>query len=129
MKRSSWSVIGAFIATSALAVGGKTALAEVLPAAVDSPRVYVLNSPQLIGYPTRHRAPAKDWHGVLAGDAVYDRDNLKRNALPTSSRAWQANGMLDTYALVRQRRDSGARVHFSHDDDFKNYKQPPAYYD
>ncbi|QFZ85128.1 MBL fold metallo-hydrolase [Variovorax paradoxus] len=67
---------------------------------------------------------------VFTGDAVYDRDNLEKNALPTPSGAWQATGMLNTYALVRQWRDSGAQVLFSHDgDDFKTYKQAPAYYD
>lgn len=33
-------------------------------------------------------------------------------------------------AQVRQWRDSGAQILFSHDgNDFKTYRQPPAYYD
>lgn len=151
MKRSSWFVIGVFIATSALAVGGKTALAEVLPAAVDSPRVYVMNSAQFIGYPRSFlqfgAQGAGGWTpaafflvrhprgNVLVDTGVSDRE------IDEPGSVWGAGlrqyfGLKKTpelsieSQLAKAGRDSGAQVLFSHDDDdFKAYKQPPAYYD
>jgi N-acyl homoserine lactone hydrolase len=68
---------------------------------------------------------------LFTGDAVYTRQNLEKNVLPSPSGAWFAPGMLAGYQLIRHYRDDeGALLLYTHDgEDFKTYKHPPDYYD
>ena len=68
---------------------------------------------------------------VLTSDAVYLKDNLDKNILPSIGSVYNPSGMLDAYAWVRRMQDlEGADVIFAHDPDiFKAHKQAPDSYE
>ena len=68
---------------------------------------------------------------LFVGDAVYLKDNLEHDRLPGPAGTWQASALLEGYRSIRQLRDAEkAKIFFSHDgDEFKSYRQAPAYYD
>jgi glyoxylase-like metal-dependent hydrolase (beta-lactamase superfamily II) len=68
---------------------------------------------------------------VLTSDAVYLKENLDKNILPSVGSVYDPVGMLDAYAWVKRLQDSeGADVIFAHDPDvFKAHKHSPEYYE
>ncbi len=68
---------------------------------------------------------------VLTSDAVYLKENLDKNLLPSVGSVYDPAGMLDAYAWVRRLQDSeSADVIFAHDPDvFKAHKHSPEYYE
>jgi N-acyl homoserine lactone hydrolase len=68
---------------------------------------------------------------VLTSDAVYLKENLDRNILPSIGSVYDPVGMLDAYAWVRRLQDmEGADVIYAHDPDvFKAHKHSPEYYE
>jgi glyoxylase-like metal-dependent hydrolase (beta-lactamase superfamily II) len=68
---------------------------------------------------------------LFTGDAVYLKDNLEHDRLPGPAGTWQASAMLQGYRAIRELRDAEkAKIFYSHDgDEFKSYRQAPAYYD
>jgi len=68
---------------------------------------------------------------VLTSDAVYLKENLDKNILPSVGSVYDPVGMLDAYAWVRRLQDSeSADVIYAHDPDiFKAHKHSPEYYE
>jgi glyoxylase-like metal-dependent hydrolase (beta-lactamase superfamily II) len=68
---------------------------------------------------------------VLTSDAVYLKENLDKNILPSVGSVYDPVGMLDAYAWVKRLQDSeGADVIFAHDPDtFKAHKHSPDFYE
>ena len=68
---------------------------------------------------------------VLTSDAIYLKENLDKNLLPSVGSVYDPVGMLDAYAWVRRVMDSeGADVIFAHDPDvFKAHKHSPEFYE
>jgi N-acyl homoserine lactone hydrolase len=68
---------------------------------------------------------------VLTSDAVYLKENLDKNILPSIGSVYEPTGMLDAYAWVKRMQDSeGADVIFAHDPDtFKAHKHSPEFYE
>ena len=68
---------------------------------------------------------------VLTSDAVYLKENLEKNILPSVGSVYDPVGMLDAYAWVRRLQDSeSADVIYAHDPDvFKAHKHSPEYYE
>jgi N-acyl homoserine lactone hydrolase len=68
---------------------------------------------------------------VLTSDAIYLKENLEKNILPSIGSVYSPNGMLDAYAWVRRMQDTeNADVIFAHDPDtFKAHKQAPEFYE
>jgi N-acyl homoserine lactone hydrolase len=68
---------------------------------------------------------------VLTSDAVYLKENLDKNILPSVGSVYDPVGMLDAYAWVKRLIDSeGADPIFAHDPDtFKAHKHSPEYYE
>jgi N-acyl homoserine lactone hydrolase len=68
---------------------------------------------------------------VLTSDAVYLKENLEKNILPSVGSVYDPPGMLDAYAWVKRLQDvEGADVIFAHDPDvFKAHKHSPEYYE
>jgi len=68
---------------------------------------------------------------VLTSDAIYLKENLDKNLLPSVGSVYDPVGMLDAYAWVRRAMDSeGADVIFAHDPDvFKAHKHSPEFYE
>ena len=67
---------------------------------------------------------------VLTSDAVYLKENLERNLLPSVGSVYDPTGMLDAYAWVRRLRDTeNATVMYAHDpDEFKSLRHAPDCY-
>ncbi|MCW5661668.1 MAG: N-acyl homoserine lactonase family protein [Burkholderiaceae bacterium] len=68
---------------------------------------------------------------LFPGDAVFLKDNLEHDRLPGPAATWQASAQLQGYRSIRQLRDAeNAKIFYSHDgEEFKSYRQAPAYYD
>jgi hypothetical protein len=68
---------------------------------------------------------------VLTSDAVYLKENLDRNLLPSIGSVYNPPGMLDAYAWVRRLQDTErADVIFAHDPDtFRAHRHAPDCYD
>ncbi len=68
---------------------------------------------------------------VLTSDAIYLKENLEKNILPSIGSVYDPVGMLDAYAWTKRVVDSeGADVIFAHDPDtFKAHKHSPEYYE
>jgi glyoxylase-like metal-dependent hydrolase (beta-lactamase superfamily II) len=68
---------------------------------------------------------------VLTSDAVYLKENLDKNILPSIGSVFDPVGMLDAYAWVKRVRDvEGADIIYAHDPDtFKAHKHSPEYYE
>ncbi len=68
---------------------------------------------------------------VLTSDAVYLKENLEKNILPSIGSVYDPPGMLDAYAWVRRLQDlEGADVIYAHDPDtFKAHKHAPEFYE
>ena len=67
---------------------------------------------------------------VLTSDAVYLKENLERNLLPSVGSVYDPTGMLDAYAWVRRlQATENATVMFAHDpDEFKALRHAPDCY-
>jgi N-acyl homoserine lactone hydrolase len=68
---------------------------------------------------------------VLTSDAVYLKENLDKNLLPSVGSVYDPSGMLDAYAWVRRLQDiEGADVIYAHDPEiFKAHKHAPEFYE
>jgi N-acyl homoserine lactone hydrolase len=68
---------------------------------------------------------------VLTSDAVYLKENLEKNILPSIGSVYDPVGMYDAYAWVKRMQDSeGADVIYAHDPDvFKAHKHAPEFYE
>ena len=68
---------------------------------------------------------------VLTSDAVYLKENLDKNILPSVGSVYDPPGMLDAYAWVKRLQDSEkADVIYAHDPDvFKAHKHSPEFYE
>jgi N-acyl homoserine lactone hydrolase len=68
---------------------------------------------------------------VLTSDAVYLKENLDRNILPSVGSVYDPPGMLDAYAWVKRVRDEEhGDIIYAHDPDvFKEHKHSPDYYE
>ena len=68
---------------------------------------------------------------VLTSDAVYLKENLDKNVLPSIGSVYNPAGMYDAYAWVRRMQDTeGADVIYAHDPDtFKAHKHAPEFYE
>ncbi len=68
---------------------------------------------------------------VLTSDAVYLKENLDKNLLPSVGSVYDPSGMLDAYAWVRRLQDmENADVIYAHDPEvFKAHKHAPEFYE
>ena len=68
---------------------------------------------------------------VLTSDAVYLKENLDKNVLPSIGSVYNPAGMYDAYAWVRRMQDTeGADVIYAHDPDtFRAHRHAPDCYD
>jgi glyoxylase-like metal-dependent hydrolase (beta-lactamase superfamily II) len=68
---------------------------------------------------------------VLTSDAVYLKENLDKNLLPSVGSVYDPTGMLDAYAWIRRLQDmENADVIYAHDPEvFKAHKHAPEFYE
>jgi glyoxylase-like metal-dependent hydrolase (beta-lactamase superfamily II) len=68
---------------------------------------------------------------VLTSDAVYLKENLDKNLLPSVGSVYDPSGMLDAYAWIRRLQDmENADVIYAHDPEvFKAHKHAPEFYE
>jgi glyoxylase-like metal-dependent hydrolase (beta-lactamase superfamily II) len=68
---------------------------------------------------------------VLTSDAIYLKENLDKNILPSIGSVYNPSGMYDAYAYVKRLQDSEkADVIYAHDPDtFKAHKHAPEFYE
>ena len=68
---------------------------------------------------------------VLTSDAVYLKENLDKNLLPSVGSVYDPSGMLDAYAWIRRLQDvENADIIYAHDPEvFKAHKHAPEFYE